>query len=156
VSAPLLGRLPLALRVVAGWAGLVGIVASALLITGSIGFPGPWAVAPVVAAMLLIAAGTGAGPAYPRWMFPLANPLSRGVGAISYSLYLWHLPVYVAMDYLLWTQAHMALAGVIKVGLSVALAAASFHLVERPLLRRYASRDSTGVKGDLTPATAVT
>jgi len=78
------------------------------------------------------------------------------VGRISYSLYLWHLPVYVAMDYLLWVQAHMFWAGAIKIGLSVALAAASFHLVERPLLRRYASRDSTGVKGDLTPATATT
>ncbi|WP_307783518.1 acyltransferase family protein [Plantibacter sp. CFBP 13570] len=133
VSAPLLGRLPLALRVVAGWAGLVGIVASALLITGSIGFPGPWAVAPVVAAMLLIAAGTGAGPAYPRWMFPLANPLSRGVGAISYSLYLWHLPILVFVPMLVPDTALSTVPGML--GLILGVSVLSFLLVEQPLHR---------------------
>jgi peptidoglycan/LPS O-acetylase OafA/YrhL len=76
------------------------------------------------------------------------------LGRISYSLYLWHLPVYVAMDYSAWVQSHMFWAGCAKVALSLCLAAASFHLVESPLLRRYASRDSTAVKGELRPAAA--
>jgi peptidoglycan/LPS O-acetylase OafA/YrhL len=111
----------------------------------------------VISPILFLACGVlvggvvvGGGP----WTAVLRLAPVVWMGRVSYSLYLWHLPVYVAMDYLLWTQAHMLLAGVIKVGLSLALAAASFHLVERPLLRRYASRDSTGVKGDLVPATA--
>ena len=94
VCAPLLARMPMAVRVVAGWAGLAGVVASALLITGSIGFPGPWAVAPVAPALLLIAAGTGAGPSYPDWMFPLATPEHRSRGHLVL-LYLWHLPILV-------------------------------------------------------------
>jgi peptidoglycan/LPS O-acetylase OafA/YrhL len=76
------------------------------------------------------------------------------LGRVSYSLYLWHLPVYVALDYSAWVQANMFWAGCIKLALSVALAAASFHFVEQPLLRRFAHKDSTAVKGELQPATA--
>lgn len=75
-------------------------------------------------------------------------------GRISYSLYLWHLPVYVAMDYSPWVQTHKFWSDCIKVALSVGLAAASFHLIERPLLRRFAHKDSTAVKGELQPASA--
>lgn len=77
------------------------------------------------------------------------------LGRISYSLYLWHLPIFVAMDYLAWVQAHRFSAGLIKIVLSLTAAAFSFHLVERPLLRRYAARDSTSVKGTVAsvPAT---
>lgn len=113
----------------------------------------------VVSPIIILACGVlvggvvvGGGP----WTAVLRLAPVVWVGRISYSLYLWHLPVYVAMDYLLWVQDHRIWAGAIKLGLSVALAAASYHLVERPLLRRYARRDSTGVKGDLTPATAPT
>lgn len=76
------------------------------------------------------------------------------LGRISYSLYLWHLPVYVAMDYSVWVQTHKFASDCIKVGLSVALAAASFHLVERPLMRRFGHKDSTALKGELKPAVA--
>lgn len=92
----------------------------------------------------------GSGP----WTAVLRLAPVVWLGRISYSLYLWHLPVFVAMDYMAWVQEHRFWAGCVKVVLSVALAAASFHLVERPLLRRYASRDSTAVKGELQPATA--
>jgi peptidoglycan/LPS O-acetylase OafA/YrhL len=133
VCAPLLARVPLALRVVAGWAGLVGVVASALFITGSIGFPGPWAMAPVAAAMLLIAAGTGAGPSYSRWMFPLANPVSRGVGAISYSLYLWHLPILVFVPMLVPDTTLSTVPGMLALVVGISLL--SFLLVEQPIHR---------------------
>ena len=86
----------------------------------------------------------GGGP----WVAALRLTPIVWLGRISYSLYLWHLPVFVAMDYLAWTHTQMFWAGWIKVGLSVALAAASFHFVERPLLRRHARRDSTALKGE--------
>lgn len=95
-----------------------------------------------------VVVGGGAWTAILRWA-PVV-----WVGRISYSLYLWHLPVYVALDYSDWVQVHRFWSGCIKLALSVGLAAASFHFVERPLLRRFAHRDSTAVKGDLQPASA--
>lgn len=133
VCAPLLGSLPVALRVVMGWAGLGGIVASAVLLTGEAGFPVPWAVAPVVSAMLLIAAGTGAGPGYGRWLFPLTNPMSVGIGTISYSLYLWHLPVLVFVPMLVPDTVLSTTPGLLAIILCVSLL--SFLLVEQPLHR---------------------
>jgi peptidoglycan/LPS O-acetylase OafA/YrhL len=138
-----------------GWLSLPAIVLLTLRVAISLGSPAVsvTVVAPIAVLACAILVGgvvVGGGP----WTAVLRLAPVVWVGRISYSLYLWHLPVYVAMDYLLWVQSHMVLAGAIKVGLSVALAAASFHLVERPLLRRYASRDSTGLKGDLAPATA--
>ena len=59
----------------------------------------------------------------------------RWIGRISYGLYLWHWPIY------LWlTQARTGLDGtallVLRLAVSVALAAASFVLVERPIRQR--------------------
>ncbi|WP_437385057.1 acyltransferase family protein [Plantibacter flavus] len=143
VCAPLLATMPTPLRVLAGWAGLAGIVASALLISGESGFPVPWALAPVVSAMLLIAAGTGAGPAYGWWLLPLTNRLSRGVGAISYSLYLWHLPVLVFVPMLVPDTTLSSVPGLLAVILAVSLL--SFLLIEQPLHR---APLAGGVRGD--------
>lgn len=87
------------------------------------------------------------------WTRVLALAPIVWLGRISYSLYLWHLPVYVAIDYTAWGQEQRFWAGVTKLAIAISLAAASFHFVEQPLLRR-ARRDSTAYKGDLAPATA--
>jgi peptidoglycan/LPS O-acetylase OafA/YrhL len=140
-----------------GWLSLPAMILLTLKLTFSLGSTvlGMTVLAPFILLTCAVLVGgvvVGGGP----WTAVLRLAPVVWVGRISYSLYLWHLPVYVAMDYLLWTQAHMFWGGVVKLSLSVALAAASFHLIERPLLRRYAGRDSTGVKGDLTPAAAPT
>lgn len=86
--------IPSRLRPVLAWLGLLGIGASVFLITDSMSFPGPWAVAPVVSTAIVIAAGTGAAP---RFLFPVTNPVVGFVGDISYSLYLWHFPVIILL-----------------------------------------------------------
>jgi peptidoglycan/LPS O-acetylase OafA/YrhL len=59
----------------------------------------------------------------------------RWVGRISYGIYLWHWPVIVY-----FTQSRTGLAqpwlDLARVGLTVALAATSFYLVETPIRRR--------------------
>jgi peptidoglycan/LPS O-acetylase OafA/YrhL len=80
----------------------------------------------LVAALLV--AGTHAGTDG-----PLARVLGLGpvawVGRISYGLYLWHWPVYQAV------QGRGALLDVARVAVSLALAVVSFDLVEQPIRR---------------------
>jgi len=59
------------------------------------------------------------------------------VGRISYGLYLWHFPVYFAVERVVSRYPLLGgwLRGVLQVALAVALAAVSYYLLERPALR---------------------
>jgi peptidoglycan/LPS O-acetylase OafA/YrhL len=73
---------------------------------------------------------------------PQAGWLARGlsltpltwIGKLSYGLYLWHWPVFVALS-----EARVGVDGVrlfaVRVAVSVGLAAASFYALERPIRR---------------------
>ncbi|WP_320536346.1 acyltransferase family protein [Pseudarthrobacter sp. IC2-21] len=128
VFAALLVRMPFALRSVLAWVGLVGLAFSLFFITSGMAFPGPWAALPVLSTAMVIAAGTGRHA--PRNVL-LANPVSRYLGDISYSLYLWHFPVIVLAGVFLredsaaFFLAVLAITAVFSVG--------SYHLVEQPL-----------------------
>ncbi len=94
-------------------------------------FPFPWAVPPVAATLLLIAivgaAETGRVSGALAWR-PVAY-----VGRISYSLYLWHWPVYVLLR---WTCGLDNIATrAIAIALTFALAALSYRFVEQPFRR---------------------
>ncbi len=69
------------------------------------------------------------------------------IGTLSYGLYLWHWPIFVILS-----PERTGLDGwrlaVVRVGLSVALAAFSFRLVEDPIRRR--ARWATGRSGFVT------
>lgn len=69
--------------------GLLLILFSIVFIQESWGFPGWWAVLPVLGAVLMIAAGPNA------WVNQrlLSNPVMIWIGKISYTLYLWHWPL---------------------------------------------------------------
>ncbi|MEK6312160.1 MAG: acyltransferase family protein [Curtobacterium sp.] len=116
-------RLPMWVGRILSWAGLTGVVVSAVVITGQEDFPGPLAAVPVVAtAMILVggARGTSSEVAVLR-----ARPFVW-LGNISYPLYLWHFPVLVVIgavdpSAVWWTFP-----------LSIALASVTHHLVERP------------------------
>jgi peptidoglycan/LPS O-acetylase OafA/YrhL len=91
--------------------------------------PAALAFASVIAA---IAIGTGAGLGW------LAGRPLAWFGQISYGFYLWHIPLIV------WARGHGLLSGAAPLDLlavfpaAVALGAASWYLVERPLMRRAA------------------
>ena len=107
-------------------AGLLLVGVSIILLNGRSGFPGLWALLPVVGTCLVIAAGPAA------WVNRriLAHPWLVLIGCISYPLYLWHWP-------LLWFTR---LEGSPSPSLVAAAVAASFPLawitykgVERPV-----------------------
>lgn len=97
-------------------------------------FPYPWALVTVLGTLLLIAAvvldgnrGTGPLLAMLQW------PALTYAGRLSYSLYLWHWPVAV---FLRWTVGLEAVWVQLAYPLLVlALAALSYHWVERPMRR---------------------
>jgi peptidoglycan/LPS O-acetylase OafA/YrhL len=85
-------HIPSWLRPALGWIGLIGIIVSIFVVNDGLAFPAPWALLPVLSTGLVILAGTGGAQ---RFLWPLTNPVSRYIGDISYSLYLWHFPVIV-------------------------------------------------------------
>ena len=130
IAAPLFARMPLALRVLAGWCGLAGVVASVLIIVDGQPFPAPAAILPVGATVLLLAAGINRPQ---RWLFPLANPVTAFFGTISYSLYLWHFPVVVFLALVLPDQSLMRT--LLSFGGILVLAIITYFLVEQPFHR---------------------
>jgi hypothetical protein len=115
-----------AVREVMGAAGLALILASIFLFTDETPFPGLAALAPCLGTALLLQSGgeTGAGRV-------LAFAPFRWIGLISYSLYLWHWPVWVfASNELVLEQTRLMKVGLVC--LSIALATGSWWFVERP------------------------
>jgi peptidoglycan/LPS O-acetylase OafA/YrhL len=94
-------RWPMWLRTLVATVALAAILSCGALIDGVEEFPGPWALVPVGAAMLMIMAGANmaADPAN-RGRLPLPNRLLAvgplvTLGAMAYSLYLWHWPLLI-------------------------------------------------------------
>jgi len=122
---------PAPMRAVLALAGLGLIAVGLAFITSASAFPAPWALLPCVGAALLIAYG-GGGPTDRL----LASRPMRALGAVSYSLYLWHWPVITF--YRLQTDMTLTLAGgALVVLVSLACATASYLLVERWFLHRF-------------------
>ena len=65
----------------------------------------------------------------------LASRPVSWLGDVSYSLYLWHVPV-IAIVLARWPHIATAPKALIAVPMSLGLAAASYHLVERPLMSK--------------------
>ncbi|HKE49328.1 MAG TPA: acyltransferase family protein [Rhodanobacteraceae bacterium] len=92
-------------------------------------FPYPGAIGPVIGTLGLLAALHGRGPGGPV-MQVLRNPVVVFIGQISYSLYLWHWPVFVVFR---WTAGlESTTARVAAVVITFTLATASYFLIERP------------------------
>ncbi|RMH72593.1 MAG: acyltransferase, partial [Actinomyces sp.] len=75
------------------------------------------------------------------------------VGTISYGIYLWHWPVLVAVRHA--EPDPGTAASLAAVGASVALAAASYHLLERPVRRHRRLASGSAGAGRLTVAMAL-
>lgn len=105
------------------WAGLALWLAAFVLIDSSLPWPSGWALLPVAGTALIILAN--------QQQQLMVNPLAQWLGAVSYSLYLWHWPLVVAL-YFAGLQQHW---GWVTAGLlfSLLLGQLSYRLVENPL-----------------------
>jgi peptidoglycan/LPS O-acetylase OafA/YrhL len=72
-----------------------------------------------------------------RVVLAVSAPL-RYLGTISYGIYLWHLPVLLAVRTVRWVTPPTALVYVI--GLTLILASGSWHCFELPIMRRVRQR----------------
>ena len=132
-------RLPVVLRVAAGWAGLALMLSVGFVLDVQGQFPGYVALVPLGAAMLVIVAGqTGSRIGADRFLS--LKPLMK-LGEMSYALYLWHWPVLVI--YLAWRgrQEVGPVGGTAIIVLSLVLAYLTTRFVEKPL------RAATGLEG---------
>ncbi|WP_448613870.1 acyltransferase family protein [Modestobacter sp. URMC 112] len=132
VGARRIAALPVPALTLAAWTGLLGIAAAALLVTDDTAFPGFAAALPVGGAALLIAGGSRAGRWAPGELFLSHQPF-RYVGDVSYSLYLWHWPLFVVATALVPLDSPVSRLALVAAAL--ALAATSYHLVEQPVAR---------------------
>ena len=137
-------RWPMWLRSTLALVALAAILSCGALIDGVKEFPGPWALVPVGATMLIILTGANrlADPhASGKLPFPnrlLATKPFVWLGSIAYSLYLWHWPLLIF--WLVYADRQHAGfvdgAGVLLV--SVLLAYLTTKYVENPLRYRSA------------------
>ncbi len=141
-------RCPMWLRTLAALVGLGAILSCGALIDGVREFPGPWALVPVAATVLFIlsAANRLADP-HTDGRIPAPNRLLAtapfvSLGAMAYSLYLWHWPLLIF--YLAYTgrSAVNLVEGAAVLLVSGLLAWLTTRYVEEPLRagRRPATR----------------
>jgi peptidoglycan/LPS O-acetylase OafA/YrhL len=116
--------------------GLVGVVSSALFLRAETVFPGLMALLPCIGAALMIWTG---GEGSTRVGRLLAWAPLRWIGAMSFSLYLWHWPALVFTRHLLLNQPNALQAGV-AVSFSLLMAWASLRWVETPVRLTTSSR----------------
>ncbi len=112
-----------------GWVGLALIFYAAVQLTAETAFPGWNALYPCVGAALLV---------WPKSATTSAHRLlslrpAVFIGLISYSLYLWHWPVLVFFRHYANAAMPTLTEAIMLIGLSIAAAWISLHLVERPV-----------------------
>ena len=109
----------------------VALVAAALLLPDRGGFPFPLAILPVLGTIGLIASVVSAPGTLVARLFGGAGPVA--IGQLSYSLYLWHWPVFVMFR---WTVGLDSIGNqIIALALAFLLAILSYALIERPFRR---------------------
>ncbi|EOZ9372660.1 acyltransferase family protein [Enterobacter hormaechei] len=106
-------------RIILHYLSLFIMASAIVLLDKNDQWPGLLALIPVSAAAVFIAS------CHDSWVS--SNPISQFIGKISYSVYLFHWPVVVALNYFGLTEPLFLFAGVI---LSFILGAISYYLIE--------------------------
>lgn len=116
-----------AIRQILALLSLAAILASIVWLDSESSFPWPWALLPTVATAIFLHANDGVS----TWAgAALSRPPVVGVGLISYSLYLWHWPLFAFARYVSGPLSGWQTAVVLMA--SLLLAILSWRFVERP------------------------
>lgn len=107
------------------WVGIVLVLMSIVCLNSEVGFSSIWALLPVFGAAIVVG--------FPSNNWCLTNPVSQFLGTISYSLYLWHWPAWVAARHY-GVEPSLAHAAECLLA-STMLGTASYYLIERPTSR---------------------
>ncbi len=126
-------------RWAAGWAGVLAIGASALLLNTTMAFPGWLAAIPVLGTLAVVwmphspVDSTRPGDFWHRVSVTALLGLrpARFIGDVSYSMYLWHWPVIVFFIHLSGHEP-TAVEGVALVAVLIAFSWASTQFIEAP------------------------
>lgn len=127
-EAPHRGNVPQWLVGAAPWLGATVIAASFALVDAT-AFPWFWALPPVLAAAAIIG-GCNANVEHPVRRL-LAHPVAVWIGKRSYSLYLWHWPVFVLLRWTTGLDDFATRAAALL--LSFVLATLAYRWVELPV-----------------------
>lgn len=128
--------------------GLLMIIGAVGLLDANSAWPGWRALAPVLGTAMVIAAAQ-------QGFWLTCNPILRWTGERSYSIYLWHWPVYVASRYLGLSEQVSVV--VVMAVVTALLAEASYRWAELPcrlILGRLSLRKSVGIAACATFAVA--
>jgi peptidoglycan/LPS O-acetylase OafA/YrhL len=111
-------------------AGIICLVGS-FVFSDDEAFPFPWAILSVLSAILLILCVVNNNTNKTMLQKILESKLLVYIGKRSYSLYLWHWPVYVLLRWTIGFESlfHMILGFI----LSLVLANLSYHFIETPI-----------------------
>ncbi len=109
-------------------AGFAAIFTSLFTFTENTLFPGYAAALPVFGTALLMLAGQNGN--YPGRGLLSSRPM-KIIGALSYTLYLWHWPVFSFIDYSLFASPE-TIRVVLKLAFSIGLTMATYTLIENP------------------------
>lgn len=116
--------------------GLAMVLSAIILFTKETPFPGLAAALPTIGTAFIIYGGTIEGASW--WREPVGALLSTRlfvyIGKISYSLYLWHWPLLVAVNYLYQDPSEpLRVAALVA---AVVLSAASHRWIEEPFRKK--------------------
>lgn len=112
--------------------GLLMILSTGFIIDGSVFFPGPATLWPLIGAALVIVAGGGSDLTSRL----LSSRPMVWLGDIAYSLYLWHWPILIVTMFVLNRYQVGIRLGVSVIAISVILAWLTHRFVEKPLSQR--------------------
>ena len=107
--------------------GMSLIVVSYLILNGNDTWPGTLTLFPVLGACLIIMANN-------KRSFISRNIFVQKTGTFSYSLYLWHWPVYVALNYFQYEGVIYSIIGIV---ISFILGIISYYIIEKKLVFNY-------------------
>ncbi|MBV9089248.1 MAG: acyltransferase [Mycobacteriaceae bacterium] len=131
-------RWPTWLRTTAASVALAAVLSCGALINGVKEFPGPWALVPVgaTALMILAAANLSDRQRMPAPSRLLAAPPLVTLGAVAYSLYLWHWPLLIFWLAYTGRKGAGLFDGAAVLLVSAVLAYLTTKYVENPLRHR--------------------